>query len=382
MVAVGTFSFFMNSLVRYFIPSLLPVIEELDGISIVKASLLVTAYWSTYTAMQIPSGFISDRFGQATVNKASFLAMTALFSCFLALHSFAGLLAIQLLLGASSSLVYISDVSLIQRVSEPSRRAHAVGIYQTAFFVGASVAEILSVRLLGISFRASVLAFMPLMLAACMLNFALLSNPERKGRSRGTVRRELAYVAAIRFASGFTYLGFSSLFAAFIVFRGITSADSTYRFAWVPIFLGIAGSPLGGVVSRGITRYKFTVAVAASMALALSVVATGLLPGAWALLTASLSGFFYGLYSGPSMGLATEVSAGEDALGSASGFVNFSSQLGGSVSPFLIGAMVASTHSFSIPFLTVGTVSLALLIAVYIAGISGSLGKTGTRGVT
>ncbi|WP_075057151.1 MFS transporter [Thermogymnomonas acidicola] len=125
MVAVGTFSFFMNSLVRYFIPSLLPVIEELDGISIVKASLLVTAYWSTYTAMQIPSGFISDRFGQATVNKASFLAMTALFSCFLALHSFAGLLAIQLLLGASSSLVYISDVSLIQRVSEPSRRAHA-----------------------------------------------------------------------------------------------------------------------------------------------------------------------------------------------------------------------------------------------------------------
>ncbi len=44
--------------------------------------------------------------------------------------------------------------------------------------------------------------------------------------------------------------------------------------------------------------------------------------------------------------------------------------------------MVASTHSFSIPFLTVGTVSLALLIAVYIAGISGSLGKTGTRGVT
>ncbi|WP_075057153.1 hypothetical protein [Thermogymnomonas acidicola] len=84
----------------------------------------------------------------------------------------------------------------------------------------------------------------------------------------------------------------------------------------MPIFLGIAGSPpLGGVVSRGITRYKFTVAVAASMALALSVVATGLLPpGAWALLTASLSGFFYGLYSGPSMGLATEVSAGEDAL--------------------------------------------------------------------
>ncbi|WP_171823502.1 hypothetical protein [Thermogymnomonas acidicola] len=70
------------------------------------------------------------------------------------------------------------------------------------------MAEILSVRLLGISFRASVLAFMPLMLAACMLNFALLSNPERKGgRSRGgTVRRELAYVAAIRFASGFTYL--------------------------------------------------------------------------------------------------------------------------------------------------------------------------------
>lgn len=67
------------------------------------------------------------------------------------------------------------------------------------------------------------------------------------------------------------------------------------------------------------------------------IISTAFIKGYLVILPSFLAGFSYGLYAGPSMGMASDVSGGDRNLASASGIINFSSQVGGSISPFVIG---------------------------------------------
>ena len=69
----STFSFFLNSTIRFFVPALLPLIISSLHISVYSGSILITSYWIGYTALQIPAGYLADRYGTAKVSKLSFL---------------------------------------------------------------------------------------------------------------------------------------------------------------------------------------------------------------------------------------------------------------------------------------------------------------------
>ncbi|WP_061951462.1 hypothetical protein [Acidiplasma cupricumulans] len=69
----------MNSSIRYFIPAILPFIILNLHISVLLGSLLITSYWAGYTAFQIPSGMLSDKFGLSLTSKLSFSMIFILF---------------------------------------------------------------------------------------------------------------------------------------------------------------------------------------------------------------------------------------------------------------------------------------------------------------
>ena len=175
------FSFSMNSTLRFFIPVLIPLLVTSLNISVYMASLFITSYWIGYTVFQIPSGIIADRIGVARVAKLSFLLMIIVFSFFyFGRNSYPEILIIQFFLGCFSATVYVSDTSTIQKWIPASGRSTFVGIYQTGFFIGASLGEYFILRGLNISFKFLYVSIMVVLVIAAIINFIFMKEPEKK----------------------------------------------------------------------------------------------------------------------------------------------------------------------------------------------------------
>ncbi len=361
-------SFYLNSSIRYFIPAILPIIIVNLNISVFYGSLLITSYWLGYTFFQIPAGIISDKIGLAITAKISFLGIFLLFIfLFLMINSYTALIFIQFLLGMSSAAVYVSDASLVQAWVPRKKRSMSIGTYQTAYFIGASIGEFITLKLINISFDLPFYFIIILLFGIALINFIFLKEPlHRKKQVKNKISRDIAYVALIRFSAGFSYLGFLSLYSTFIVFSHLVLTRDLFLYMWIPAAGGIITSPLGGIISKKYIRAKAKFAVSTTLILAIFIMFIGFIHGYILLFLTFFTGFFYGLYAGPSMGMASDVSGGDKNIGSSSGIINFSSQVGGSISPVLIGYIFTVYHVFFIPFIILGLVSIIALIPVII----------------
>ncbi|MCL4453546.1 MAG: MFS transporter [Candidatus Thermoplasmatota archaeon] len=358
------FSFSMNSTLRFFIPVLIPLLVTSLNISVYMASFFITSYWIGYTVFQIPSGIIADRMGVARVAKLSFLLMIAVFSFFyFAKNSYIEILIVQFLLGCFSATVYVSDTSTVQKWIPAAGRSTFVGIYQTGFFIGASLGEYFILRGLDINFRFLYISIMIALIIAAIINFIFIKEPERrKIKIRTRINKEIFYVAMIRFSAGFLYIGFITLFTTFIVFDHIIPYSSAYLYAWIPAVGGIITSPIGGWMSSKIKRGKSLVSIIPVMALGFTIIYINYAPVAVVFAISFISGMLYGLYAGPSMGMASDFSGGDHNLASASSILNFSSQVGGTVSPLIIGYFFSIYGNFRLAFTFVALLSIIIVL--------------------
>ncbi|BAB60532.1 hypothetical protein [Thermoplasma volcanium GSS1] len=347
---------------RFFIPAILPFIISALKISVYQASLLITAYWIGYTAFQIPAGIISDRFGTAKTSKASFLGLTiAFFLMPIAMHEYLLIFLLQLLLGSLSSIVYVSGISLVQRSADQSNRSLFIGIFQIGFFMGSSVGEYIVLELLDISFYYSYIAVSLLLLISLTLDFLFQNEPGLSKKNNEIIPRGILYVSLIRFSAGFMYLGFLSLFTTFLVYDGIAPLSKAYAYAWIPAIGGIAGSPLGGMISRKMWHAKALMAIVPIIVFSVVLMLIGIVNRNYVPPLSFATGFLYGLYAGPSMGLASEVGR-EENLGTSSGILNFSSQVGGIISPLAIGYLFTYFGNFKIPFAVISVLSFVIIL--------------------
>lgn len=357
-------SFILNSTVRFFIPVLLPFLIVSLKIDLYLGSLLITAYWIGYTFFQIPAGVMGDRLGTARVNKVFFILLAVSFPFIYFLRqSYAGLFALQVIIGAISAVVYITDASLVQKWAPMSGRAASVGIYQTGFFVGASLGEFLVLEMFRVSFDLPFEIILIFLVSVAILNLFYIREPKIKpGRMKGKLSGDIIYVCFIRFSAGFSYIGFLSLFTTFIVFDHITAYSGAYSLAWIPAAGGLIGSPIGGFLSARHSKGKAAVSISSAALIGLSLILLPYVQVFYVLLISSFTGFFYGLYAGPSMSMASDFSGGDQKVSSSSGIINFSSQVGGAISPLIVGFIFSIYGNFDLAFLIMGSVTFITLI--------------------
>ncbi|WMT50915.1 MAG: MFS transporter [Ferroplasma sp.] len=364
IMGASIFSFSMNSTLRFFIPVLIPLLVASLNISVYMASLFITSYWIGYTLFQIPSGIIADRMGVARVARLSFLLMALVFSFFYFVkNSYVEIIIIQFFLGCFSATVYVSDTSVIQKWIPATGRSTFVGIYQTGFFIGASLGEYFILRALDISFEFLYISIMLVLAIAAVMNFLFIKEPPVKERRKRTrIDKKILYVAMIRFSAGFLYIGFITLFTTFIVFDHIIPYSTAYLYAWIPAVGGIITSPFGGFISSKVKRGKSLVSIIPVIALGSIVIYINYAPVAAVFGISFLSGMLYGLYAGPSMGMASDFSGGDHNLASASSILNFSSQVGGTVSPLIIGYFFSLYGNFRLAFTFIALISIIIVL--------------------
>src|ERR1700722_11736789 len=92
-----------------------PSIMKEFGFPPSSMGLLLSAFFWTYAAFQIPAGAIIDRIGIRIVYACGFLVWSLASSAIGLSHSLAGILALRMLLGLAESVGPIASMSFIRR---------------------------------------------------------------------------------------------------------------------------------------------------------------------------------------------------------------------------------------------------------------------------
>jgi sugar phosphate permease len=260
---------------RFNFSAVIPLIRADLGISNVRAGGLMAFFFVTYTAFQLPAGYLADRIGPRKV-----LTLGALISItgnliFSQGSSYMVLTVGQLVNGMGQAVGWSSAVKLIVSWFPRSKRGTAIGLFVTCVTAGSS----LGIRLSGFlgdhfGWRSSftIPAFM--MAAVALIFWILIRNhPGEKGlpefedeahleqqiqndtRSQLWVvitNRKLWMVAVVYFM--FVYVQFGCLvwIPSFLKETYAMSIDRASTISFYILLPGVVASPLGGFLSDSV----------------------------------------------------------------------------------------------------------------------------------
>ena len=128
-------------------PAVLPLIESEFGISHTQSALAMSSYLLPYAAMQVPAGFLCDRFGSRLLMLVSMFgsAVGGLLIGFTS--SFGQFLAVRILAGTLSSLWYSSSTNMMIKHTQVKTQGRILGIV----FMGGGVASVLIYLIVGVA---------------------------------------------------------------------------------------------------------------------------------------------------------------------------------------------------------------------------------------
>src|SRR3970282_396699 len=128
-VALVVFCQIVHWLTVAAIPLLLPLIREDLQISFTQAGMLSVAATLSYTLMQIPAGYLSDRFGPGRLFFLGLFGWSSLALVFGLVHAFWLALLVQFVAGAFRALLFVPGLALLASWFPPGRRATAMSLF-------------------------------------------------------------------------------------------------------------------------------------------------------------------------------------------------------------------------------------------------------------
>lgn len=351
-----------------------------------RGALNAAFFWS-YAVLQIPAGWLVDRFGVKRPFAAGFV-LWSLFSAAAALAgSFWELFALRLLLGIGESVVTPAGMRWIRFHCAESQRGLAVGLYMAAAKIGPAVgAPIATVLLVHYGWRPMFVILGLGCLVWLVPWLALVSDDDRRLEREGAAR-----AAAVPFGSVlaspviwgtvigtfcyqyFVYFCMTWMPAYFVERRGL-SLNSMGLYTMFS-FLGMAAvaTLAGWVADRMIERGGDPVRVRKGFAIAGFLAASTEVLGALA--DSSAAALFFAVFSLSGLGLTTanywaltQTLIPGAAVGRIVGIQNCAANLPGIAAPLLTGWLKQATGGYDAPmqaiwvFLLAGVASYIFLV--------------------
>ena len=138
-VALVVFCQIVHLLTIAAIPLLLPLIREDLQISFTQAGLLSVAATLSYALMQIPAGYLADRFGPGRLFFLGLFGWSSLCARLRLVHAYWLALLVQLVAGAFRALLFAPGLALLASWFPPERRATAMSLFMLGGFTGTIV---------------------------------------------------------------------------------------------------------------------------------------------------------------------------------------------------------------------------------------------------
>ena len=320
--------------------------------------LILAAFTFGYALMQIPGGFLADRFGSRRLLIAALLVWSVFTGLTGLATSLAALIIVRVLFGLGEGLENGAQFKLIGDYYPSRDRSRANAVFLTALSLGPAFAAPLAAWFVvhtgwqAMFFWFTIPGFLMAGLMALFLprtNVAVVAGAKREGGWGKALRTDTTWFAFV------AYLCFNVAFWGFIGWmptylnttRHIALAQLGFA-ASVPYFCGFVGTVIfGGLGSSLMARHRpVLVAIGYFLAGVSLYVAFTAQDIGQSLVGLSCAAFFlYGGF-GPFWAIALDLIPA-NMRGSFTGFINFGGQIGGFFAPIVVGAIVTATKSFS-----------------------------------
>ncbi len=140
VLAVCTLSFMQTHIHRVGFAPLIPIFIAELGITYTAAGTIMTAYFWTYTAVQVPIGIMTDRFGARRMMAAFMAILLGGIAVFVLSESYAQGLVGRCLVGLGAAAVWLPGLRLINEWFPTRERGRVTGILSSGGGIGATTA--------------------------------------------------------------------------------------------------------------------------------------------------------------------------------------------------------------------------------------------------
>ena len=350
------------------------------GLSPASMGVLLSAFFWLYAFMQVPAGWVVDRFGVKWSYAAGFVFWSVASALTGFATGFAMLVVLRLALGVGQAVAFPASASAVSRAFRDRERGMVTASYLSGVRVGqALVGAIGAAMIATLGYRGFFLAvgLVPLIWLVPWLRFwsTRADGTTAPGGGAPAVRpfSFLSGVALLKqrsvlgivlgyFAYDYVWFVYVTWLPSYLVMGRKFSTGEMALYSSMPylVMMGVilaSGAASDWLIRRGwperTVRKGF---IATGMSIACLVVPAGLvddrMTSVW-LLTAALGGL--GI-SSPNTWTLTQTVCSRRIVGTVSGLQNFGGNLGGIVAPALTGYTVAVTGSFVIAFAVCGAV--------------------------
>ena len=373
-----------------------PYIQAELGLTSTQTGWVLGAFFWTYAAFQLPSGFWVDRLGARVVYAAAVVWWSVFTMATAVARGFAGLLGFRLLLGAGEAPAYPSNAKVVAEWFPRQERAFATSIFDSGARVGTALSLPIVTALIGaVGWRASFVVTGLLGVVWTVVWLKLYRAPRRHPWASP---EEIAYIEAGQpsappptadpdgaamswrglfahrtvwgmmlgfFCINFVVYFFVTWFPTYLVrARGFTLLKLGF-FGMIPALTAVFGGYLGGLVSDRLTRSGMSLTwarklpIVGGLLLSSCVGLAVVVPSAsWALALFALS--YSGLtFAGASVwALPADVAPSREYVGSIGGIQNFAANLAGVAITYYVGRVVDRTGNFVMALAVAGGFSL------------------------
>jgi ACS family D-galactonate transporter-like MFS transporter len=354
------------------------------GVSARSMGTLLSAFFWTYALLQIPAGFVVDRFGLKWTYGAAFLLWSVASAAVGFANTFTQILLLRLLLGVGEAAVQPASLSFIRRNFSAERQGLPTAIYLSGMSFGPALGAMLGASLLAVYGWRLLFIITGLGASIWIVPWLLIAPNDKAPHSAPVARnRKLGWEMLLRtptlwgitigafFYSYFWYYCLTWLPSYLVVARGFSflkmGAFTAMPFLGTALVSMVSGRMADHLIVRLgrpiFIRKAFVVSgfVMGSSILSLLILKSA--PAVLAALMLSLVGI--GVASANYWAL-TQAATPAAIIGRVIGCQNTVANLAGICSPILTGFLVDRTKSFDV---SISFAGIALLIAAISFGL-------------
>jgi ACS family glucarate transporter-like MFS transporter len=363
------------------------MIKELNLSPAVMGILLSSFFW-LYSFMQMPAGWLVDRFGVKRAYAFGFVIWSVASACTGFAGSLVTLVLLRMLLGVGQAVAFPASARAVANWFQNRERGTVTASYLTGVRLGQAL-----VSLVGAYFLATyswklfflVTGLVPLLWLPAWQGFLGRWSEKQSGAEAVDVTMQIKQSAS--FTDGLALLKNRTVFGIFLGFfaydyvwfvfinwlpgylvieRKFTPAEmgiySSIPYLVMSVIILLSGAASDLLIRRGYSEIRVRKTfIVAGLIIGLLIVPAGIvadkMTAVW-LLTISLSGL--GICS-PNTWTLTQAVCSKNMVGTVSGIQNFGGNLGGILAPALTG-YIAHTQSFSLALMIAGGL---LLVGIF-----------------
>jgi MFS family permease len=364
------------------------MIREL-GISTETMGLLLSAFSWSYSFMQVPSGWVVDRYGVRRAYAFGFVLWSIACAMTGAFRNIAAIAGVRITMGVGQSVAFPASARTVANWFPDSER----GLVNSSYLIGVRLGQALVnaagvglITLYGWPTFFFVAGLVPLLWIGPWLT--VLRRWETPGR--GAARRPLA--TRFTFGSSFGLLRHPTVLGAFLGFfaydyvwfvfaywlpgylrleRQFTATQMAFHasvpFVVMSIVIVLSGLATDRLIAAGLDELRVRKTfITIGFAIAMAIVPAGLVQdnatSVWLLLV-SLCGIGV---AAPNTWSLTQACCSKQLVGTVSGIQNFGGNVAGVIAPWLTGAIAYRTGSFAPAFVLCGFILVAGAVAYWL----------------